>query len=100
MNGARKVVVITGASAGVGRATAQRFAKEGAQIALLARGSDGLEAARKEVEALGGEALVIFVDVADAGKNEGGAAQIEEEVGPVVIWIHKAMGSSFFPIKG
>src|SRR2546423_13258098 len=99
MKGASEVVVITGASAGVGRATAQRFAKEGARIALLARGGDGLEAARKEVEALGGRAVVHSVDVADAEKIETAAAQIETDLGPIDIWINNAMASVFSPFK-
>src|SRR2546423_3758270 len=99
MKGASEVVVITGASAGVGRATAQRFAKEGARIALLARGGDGLEAARKEVEALGGRAVVHSVDVADAEKIETAAAQIETDLGPIDIWINNAMVSVFSPVK-
>jgi len=99
MNGARKVVVITGASAGVGRATARRFAKESCAVALIARGSDGLEAARREVEALGGKAVVHIVDVADAEKIEAAATQIETELGPLDIWVNNAMASVFSPIK-
>jgi NAD(P)-dependent dehydrogenase (short-subunit alcohol dehydrogenase family) len=99
MNHADKVVVITGASAGVGRAAARRFAKDGAGVALLARGRDGLEAARKEVEELGGKALVIIVDVADAEKIEAAAAQIEDLLGEIDIWINNAMASVFSPTK-
>src|SRR5205814_3738364 len=99
MNDASKVVVITGASAGVGRATARRFAKDGAQIALLARGRDGLEAARKEVEEFGGRAIVVMVDVADADEVEAAAAQIERELGEIDIWINNAMASVFSPVK-
>src|SRR5437870_6269830 len=99
MNEANEVVVITGASAGIGRATARRFAKDGAHIGLLARGRDGLEAARKEVEELGGKALVLSVDVADAEKVEAAAAQIETEFGEIEIWINNAMVSVFSPIK-
>jgi NADP-dependent 3-hydroxy acid dehydrogenase YdfG len=79
VNRASEVVVITGASAGVGRATAQRFAKEGARIGLIARGIDGLEGARTDVEKLGGKALVIPVDVADADQVEAAAARIEAD---------------------
>src|SRR5436309_2505682 len=93
------VVVITGASAGVGRATAQRFAKAGARIALLARGRDGLEGARKEVEAFGGTALLAILDVARADEVEAAAAQIEAELGNIDIWINNAMTSVFSPIK-
>src|SRR5205814_3923119 len=99
MNDASEVVVITGASAGVGRATARRFAKDGAQIALLARGRDGLEAARKEVEEFGGRAIVVTVDVGDADQVEAAAAQIERELGKIDIWINNAMVSIFSPIK-
>jgi len=99
MNRRPEVVVITGASAGVGRATAQRFAGEGAHIGLIARGIDGLEGARKDVERLGGKALVISVDVADADKVEAAAAQIEAEFGHIDIWINNAMTSVFSPIK-
>ena len=99
MNRASEVVVITGASAGVGRATAQRFAKEGARIGLIARGIDGLEGARRDVEKLGGKAFVITVDVADADKVEAAAAQIEAELGEIDIWINNAMTSVFAPIK-
>ena len=99
MSDASKVVVITGASAGVGRATARRFAKDGAQIALLARGRDGLEAARKEVEEFGGRAIVLMVDVADADEVEAAAAQIERELGEIDIWINNAMASVFSPIQ-
>ena len=99
MNQISKVVVITGASAGVGRATAQRCAREGARIALLARGTDGLTATRREVEDLGSEALVIPTDVADADQVESAAAQIEAEFGHIDIWINNAMTSVFSPIK-
>jgi NAD(P)-dependent dehydrogenase (short-subunit alcohol dehydrogenase family) len=99
MNDARKVIVITGASAGVGRATARRFAKDGAQIALLARGRDGLEAARNEVEELGGRAIAVTIDVADADEVEAAAAQIERELGEIDIWINNAMASVFSPIQ-
>ena len=98
MNGL-KTVAITGASAGVGRAAARKFATSGAQVALLARGRDGLEAARKEVEEFGGKALVVLVDVANADEVEAAAAQIEAELGEIDIWINNAMVSVFSPIK-
>lgn len=94
-----KVVIITGASAGVGRATAREFAKKGAHIGLLARGLDGLEAARKEVELLGGRALVLVTDVSDANQVEEAAAKTEEAFGPIDIWVNNAMVSVFSPIK-
>jgi NAD(P)-dependent dehydrogenase (short-subunit alcohol dehydrogenase family) len=97
MNAATPVVVITGASAGVGRATARAFAARGAHIALLARGHDGLEATRDEVERAGGRALAISVDVADADAVEAAAARVEAELGPVDIWVNNAMASVFAP---
>jgi NAD(P)-dependent dehydrogenase (short-subunit alcohol dehydrogenase family) len=99
VNHASEVVVITGASAGVGRATARKFAKHGARIGLLARAIDGLEGARADVEKLGGKAFVIPVDVADAEKVEAAAAEIEAELGEIDIWINNAMASVFSPIK-
>jgi len=94
-----EVVVITGASAGVGRAVTREFARHGARIALLARGTDGLNAARREVEELGSEALAIPTDVADADQVESAAARIEAEFGYIDIWINNAMTSVFSPIK-
>jgi NAD(P)-dependent dehydrogenase (short-subunit alcohol dehydrogenase family) len=94
-----EVVVITGASAGVGRAAAREFGRHGARIGLLARGTDGLKAARREVEQLGGEALVVATDVASADQVESAAAQIEAEFGQIDIWINNAMTSVFSPIK-
>ncbi|PYI94114.1 MAG: short-chain dehydrogenase [Verrucomicrobia bacterium] len=99
MNQASEVVVITGASAGVGRALVRKFARNGARIGLLARGRDGLEAARKEVEELGGKALVAMVDVANAEEVEAAAAAIETELGEIDIWINNAMASVFSPVK-
>ena len=99
MNRAPEVVVITGASAGVGRAAAREFARHGARIGLLARGIDGLTAARREVQDVGSEALVIPTDVADADQVESAAAQIEAEFGDIDIWINNAMTSVFSPIK-
>jgi NAD(P)-dependent dehydrogenase (short-subunit alcohol dehydrogenase family) len=95
----RPTVVITGASAGVGRATVRKFARHGARIGLVARGIDGLEAARKEVEEFGGRALVVPTDVANADQVESAAAQIEAELGEIDIWINDAMTSVFSPIK-
>jgi len=94
-----EVVVITGASAGVGRATALAFAKRGASIGLLARGGVGLEAARRDVEAAGGKALIVPVDVADAAQVEAAAAQVEAAFGPIDVWINNAMTSVFSPVK-
>ncbi|MGE0130573.1 MAG: SDR family oxidoreductase [Blastocatellales bacterium] len=94
-----EVVVITGASAGVGRATAREFAKRGARIGLLARGRDGLEATRREVEEMGGRALALPTDVADADRVEAAAAEVEEKFGPIDIWINNAMTSVFSPVR-
>src|SRR5437660_8180479 len=93
------VVVITGASAGVGRATVRAFARQGADIGLLARGIDGLEAARHEVEAAGGRALVVPTDVADASQVDAAAQRIERELGPIDVWVNNAMVSVFSPVK-
>jgi len=94
-----EVVVITGASAGVGRAAVREFARHGASIALIARGLDGLEGARREVEAAGARALVLPVDVADPAAVETAAACVERELGPIDIWVNNAMTSVFSPIK-
>lgn len=93
------VVVITGASAGLGRAIAREFGKYGAKVALLARGEEGLEAARQEVEALGGEALVVPTDVSNAEAVDQAAQQIEDTWGPVDIWVNNAMSSVLSPLK-
>lgn len=97
--GKREVVVITGASAGVGRATAREFARHGASIGLMARGRDGLEGARREVEQAGGEALVLPTDVANPDQLEAAAAEVENRLGPIDIWVNNAMASVFSPIK-
>ena len=95
----RKVVVVTGASAGIGRAVVQRFAQDGADIGLIARGRAGLEGARSDVEAGGGRALVLPTDVGDADQVEAAAQRVEEELGPIDIWINVAMLSVFSPVK-
>jgi short-subunit dehydrogenase len=91
----RKVVVITGASAGVGRAAVRAFARQGADVGLIARGEDGLHAAKREVESLGGRAVVAAADVADAEAVENAAEQIERELGPIDVWVNNAMTSVF-----
>jgi short-subunit dehydrogenase len=94
-----EVVVITGASAGVGRAIVQAFARRGAHIGLLARGQAGLEGAQRDVESAGGQALVIPTDTADTEQVEAAAAKVEETFGPIDIWINVAMASVFSPVK-
>ena len=92
------IVVITGASAGVGRATVRAFARAGADIGLIARGLDGLEAARREVEAAGRRALVLPADVANADHIDAAADRVERELGPIDVWVNNAMASVFAPV--
>lgn len=95
----RDVVVVTGASAGVGRAAVRAFGQRGARIGLLARGLDGLQGAKREVEALGGEALVLPTDVSEPGQVEKAADAVEAALGPIDIWVNNAMASVFSPVK-
>jgi NAD(P)-dependent dehydrogenase (short-subunit alcohol dehydrogenase family) len=92
-----RVVVITGASSGVGRATARAFANAGADVALLARGRDGLEITAKEVESSGRRAAVFPTDVADPDQVEASASEIERMLGPIDVWVNDAMVSVFSP---
>ncbi len=94
-----QTIVITGASAGVGRATAEMFARRGAQIALLARGHAGLQAAAEGVRQLGGKPLVIEVDVADADAVDAAASKVEETFGPIDIWVNNAMTAVLGEVK-
>ncbi len=96
-NGRHEVVVITGASAGLGRAIAQEFARQGARIGLLARGEQGLLGAQHDVEHLGGRALAIPTDVSDPTQIEAAAEQIEKEFGPIDVWVNNAMVTVFAP---
>jgi short-subunit dehydrogenase len=98
-NSNAEVVVVTGASAGVGRATAREFGGHGAKVALLARGEHGLEAAKKEVEAAGGVALPIPTDVADPEQVEAAAQRAEDELGPIDVWVNDAIAVIFSPFK-
>jgi NAD(P)-dependent dehydrogenase (short-subunit alcohol dehydrogenase family) len=95
----RKVVVVTGASAGVGRAVVRAFARLGADIGLVARGADGLEGARRDVEHCGGRPLVLPLDVADAAAVDAAAARVERDLGPIDVWVNNAMVSVFSPVK-
>ncbi|MFF3961832.1 SDR family oxidoreductase [Streptomyces griseorubiginosus] len=92
-----KVVVVTGASGGVGRATARAFAERGARVALLARGREGLAAAADEVERAGGEALVVSVDVSDAKAVEDAAQQVVDAFGHIDVWVNNAFTGVFAP---
>ncbi|HET7592895.1 MAG TPA: SDR family oxidoreductase [Rhodanobacteraceae bacterium] len=96
---AGKVVVVTGASAGVGRAAALAFAKQGARVALIARGEESLESARREIELAGGRSLAIMADVADAKAVEAAADKVEVELGPIDIWVNNAMVTVFAPVS-
>ena len=93
-----KTVVITGASAGIGRALARLYGQRGDRVALLARGEDGLEGARREIDAAGGTALALPVDVSDHDAVEAAAERTEAEFGPIDLWINNAMASAFSPV--
>jgi len=90
-----RVVVVTGSSAGVGRATVRAFAGEGARVGLIARDTEGLHAAAREVDELGGKGLAVAADVADADQVEKAAARIESELGPIEVWVNNAMTTVF-----
>ena len=94
-----RVVVVTGGSAGVGRATVRAFAEHGDDVAVLARGQDGLDGAAKDVEAAGRRALPISVDVADADAVEAAAEEVERSLGRIDVWVNCAMTSVFAPFK-
>jgi short-subunit dehydrogenase len=94
-----ETVVVTGASAGLGRAIANEFGKRGAHVVLLARGQQGLEGAAAEIESLGGKAFTVPTDVADAEAVEAAAEAAEQKFGPIDIWINNAMTTVFAPVK-
>jgi NAD(P)-dependent dehydrogenase (short-subunit alcohol dehydrogenase family) len=97
--GKREVVVVTGASAGLGRAIVERFARDGSAIGLMARGRERLEDAKRSVESLGGRGIVLPLDVADAAAVEQAAQTVEREFGEIDVWINNAMVSVYSPIK-
>ena len=95
--GNSEVVVVTGASAGVGRAIAREFARHGARVGLLARSQDGLDGAARDVERLGGRALALTTDVSDDQQVEEAADRVEGDLGPIDIWVNNAMVSVLSP---
>lgn len=98
-NESKGIVVITGASAGLGRACARAFGESGYDVALIARGMDGLRAGKNEIAAMGRKTMYVSVDIADAPAVDRAAQQIEDELGPIDIWVSNAMNSVFSPIS-
>src|SRR5437588_10292064 len=98
-NGHRKgrIIVVTGASGGVGRAVVRLLGKQGARLGLLARGRDALEGAKREVEQAGGQAVVLPTDVSQFEQVEAAAKSVEEQFGPIDVWINDAMVSMYSP---
>ncbi len=94
-DGKRRVVVVTGASGGVGRATARAFAARGCDVALLARGAAGLDGAAADVRSLGARSLVAVTDVAEWNEVRAAARRAEEELGPIDVWVNNAMTTTF-----
>jgi NAD(P)-dependent dehydrogenase (short-subunit alcohol dehydrogenase family) len=95
----QQVIVVTGASAGLGRVIAKEFGARGNRVALLARGLEGLEAAAKDVEAAGGDAFIFPTDVSRWEQVEDAARRVELEVGPIDVWVNDAMTSVFAPLR-
>lgn len=98
MANGRQVAVVTGGSGGVGRATAVALAGRGFDVAVLARGQAGLEAAVKEVESAGSRGLAVVTDVADFAQVEAAAATVERQLGPVDVWVNNAMATILAPV--
>lgn len=98
-SGKRKVVVVTGASAGLGRSIVREFAGKGYDVSLIARGREGLEGAKREVEEAGGKAEIFPIDVADAEAVERAADETERKLGPIDVWVNNAMNSVFSPVR-
>ena len=96
---AGQVVVVTGASSGVGRAIARAFSRQGARLGLIARNREALEHAAAEVRAAGPEALVLPLDVADSAAVDAAAAEVERTLGPIQVWVNDAMVSVLSPVK-
>ena len=94
-----QIVVVTGSSAGIGRAIAYAFAEQGAHLSLISRNEQRLNTLRKELETYGAKSLVLPLDVANAGDIDTAARQVEEQMGPIDIWVNNAMLSVFSPIK-
>ena len=92
-----QTVVVTGASAGIGRATARLFGQRGDRVALIARGQAGLDGAARDVEEAGGTALAISADVADYDQVVAAARKVEEQLGPIDVWVNVAFTSVFAP---
>jgi short-subunit dehydrogenase len=93
-----EVVVVTGASAGVGRATVREFARRGAKLGLISRDAEALQLTCREVEALGGQAVMGVADVAQANEVESAAAMIEDRLGPIDVWVNNAMVTVVSPV--
>jgi NAD(P)-dependent dehydrogenase (short-subunit alcohol dehydrogenase family) len=94
-----QTVVVTGASAGIGRATARLFGQRGARVGLIARGQAGLDGAARDVEEAGGQALAISADVADFDQVSSAGRQVEQRFGPIDVWVNVAFTSVFAPFS-